>query len=84
MEREAAFAFISENPELVKAWIEQNLLMKNEAMKITQQSSTAFGQAVDTGRIKSFVEFGDKRKTKWYLKADLLDYAKNKKKNSKQ
>ena len=46
--------------EEVQKWIEDNLVLKGEAQKITGQSSSAFQQSVDTGRLQAFAEFGDK------------------------
>lgn len=68
------------NNEEIKKWIEDNLVMRDEAQRITEQSDTAFGQSVSTGRIIPFVEFGDKRKTRLYLRDDLERYKQNKKK----
>ncbi|MDI3090006.1 hypothetical protein QJ133_02290 [Priestia megaterium] len=64
--------------EQIKEWIEQNLIMQDEARAITGQSVTAFNQSVANGKIKAFIEFGGARKTRLYLKADLEEYAKNK------
>ena len=66
------------NEESIKGWINDNLIMQDEARAITDQSVSAFNQSVATGRIKPFVEFGGKRKTRLYLKRDLEEYAKNK------
>jgi len=62
----------------IKKWIEENLVMQDEARKITGQSVSGFNQSVQTGRIIPFVEFGDARKTRLYLRSDLEEYAKNK------
>jgi hypothetical protein len=64
--------------EMIRKWIEENLVMRDEARQITGQSDTAFAQSLATGKIVPFVEFGDKRKTRLYLRADLEEYAKNK------
>ena len=64
--------------EQIKEWIEQNLIMQDEARVITGQSVTAFNQSVANGKIKAFIEFGGTRKTRLYLKSDLEEYAKNK------
>lgn len=68
------------NKEEIKHWIDENLVMQDEAMTITGQSKSAFNQSVATGRIIPFVEFGEARKTRLYLRSDLEEYAKNKKK----
>ena len=64
----------------IKKWIEENLFLQDRAREITEQSASAFNQSVATGRIKPFVEFGEVRKTRLYLKSDLEEYAKNKRK----
>lgn len=71
------------NKEEIKQWIEQNLVMQDEARSITDQSKSAFNQSVATGKIKPFVEFGEARKTRLYLRSDLEEYAKNKRRNYK-
>lgn len=68
------------NVQEIKKWIEENLVMQDEARKITGQSISAFNQSIQTGRIKPFVEFGETRKTRLYLRSELEEYAKNKKK----
>lgn len=65
--------------ELVREWIKKNLVMQDEAMKITGQSRSAFMQSLQSGRIHSFVEFGQKRKTRLYLREDMEEYKRNKK-----
>lgn len=65
--------------EKIRQWIQENLVMQDEARLITEQSVSAFNQAVQTGRIIPFVEFGDQRKTRLYLREVLEQYAKNKK-----
>lgn len=67
------------NKESIKKWIEANLVMRDEAETITEQSPSAFGQSLASGKIVPFVEFGVKRKTRLYLREDLEQYAKNKK-----
>jgi hypothetical protein len=66
--------------EEVKKWIMDNLVMQDQAREITEQSVTAFNQSVQTGKIEPFVEFGELRKTRLYLRSDLEKYLKNKKK----
>lgn len=64
----------------IKRWIEENLVMQDEARAITSQSVSAFNQSVATGRVTPFVEFGEQRKTRLYLREELEHYAKNKRK----
>jgi len=64
--------------EEIKKWIEDNLVMQDEARQITGQSVSGFNQSVATGRIVPFVEFGSERKTRLYLRKELEAYAKNK------
>ena len=59
----------------IKKWIEENLVMQDEARSITEQSVSAFNQSVQAGKIKAFVEFGELRKTRLYLRSELEDYA---------
>lgn len=66
------------NKNEIKKWIEENLIMQDEARRITGQSVSAFNQSVATGKIEPFVEFGEARKTRLYLRSDLEEYAKNK------
>ena len=68
------------NNEEIKKWINENLVMQDEAREITGQSVSAFNQSLQTGKISPFVEFGEKRKTRLYLKSDMQEYAENKKK----
>lgn len=64
--------------EDIKQWISDNLVMQDEARSITGQSVSAFNQSVSTGKLAAFVEFGEVRKTRLYLRSDVEDYAKNK------
>lgn len=66
------------NKENIKEWITANLVMQEEARGITGQSVSGFNNAVQSGHIKAFVEFGEARKTRLYLREDLEVYAKNK------
>ncbi|TES56204.1 hypothetical protein E2L07_05835 [Halalkalibacterium halodurans] len=72
------------NKEEVRKWIKENLVMQDEAKDITGQSVHGFNQSVATGKIEPFVEFGAVRKTRLYLRADLEEYARNKKTFKKQ
>ena len=64
--------------ETIRQWVQDKLVMQEEGMSITGQSKSGFNQSVATGRIKPFVEFGDSRKTRLYLRDELQEYAKNK------
>ncbi|GFN32543.1 hypothetical protein [Paenibacillus xylaniclasticus] len=64
--------------EKIKMWIKENLVMQDEARIITKQSRSAFNQAVATGHIKHFIEFGSERKTRLYLREELEAYAEKK------
>lgn len=67
------------NNEQIKQWINDNLVMQDEARQITEQSVSGFNQSVSTGMIKPFVEFvSGKRTLRLYLRKDLLEYKKNK------
>ncbi|GFN32550.1 hypothetical protein [Paenibacillus xylaniclasticus] len=66
------------NSEDIKQWIQNNLVLQDEARTITGQSVSGFNQSVATGNILPFVEFGELRKTRLYLRSDLEAYAKNK------
>lgn len=68
------------NNEEIKQWIKDNLIMQDEARSITGQSVSGFNQSVATGRIKPFVEFGKTRKTRLYLRKEVEEYARLKKK----
>lgn len=67
------------NQQEIKKWIEENLVMRDEAMRITGQSVNGFQQSILSGKIKPFVEFGNKRKTRLYLRKELEEYKKTKK-----
>lgn len=71
------------NTENIRKWIQDNLVMQQEAIGITEQSKRAFNQSVATGQIKPFIEFGEARKTRLYLKSDLEYYRDNMKKIKK-
>ena len=67
------------NTEEIQKWIQQNLVKQDQARKITKQSDNAFNQSLRNGHIRPFVEFGETRKTRLYLRSDLESYALNKK-----
>lgn len=63
----------------IKQWITDNLVLQDEARRITGQSVPGFNQSVMIGRIKPFIEFeSGKRTIRLYLRSDLEEYAKNK------
>jgi hypothetical protein len=62
----------------IKQWIEHNLVMQDEARTITGQSVSGFNQSIQTGRIRAFVEFGEARKTRLYLREEMVQYGKSK------
>lgn len=64
--------------EEIKKWIEENLVMQDEARALTEQSVSAFNQSVQSGKIKAFVEFGESRKTRLYLRSEVEEYGRNK------
>lgn len=64
--------------EAIRHWIKDHLVMQDEARAITGQSISGFNQSLQTGRVQAFVEFGDTRKTRLYLREELEQYAKNK------
>ncbi|MEK4360826.1 hypothetical protein NYE48_27855 [Paenibacillus sp. FSL M7-1455] len=66
------------NIEEIKKWIEENLVMQDEARALTEQSVSAFNQSVQSGKIKAFVEFGESRKTRLYLRSEVEEYGRNK------
>ncbi|MGG3987669.1 hypothetical protein [Bacillus smithii] len=62
--------------EQLRKYIDENLLTKQEAMKITGQSISAFDQAVQTGQLLPFYDHGkDRSRVRLYLKADVEEYA---------
>ena len=63
-----------------KKWIEENLLNRKQASKITGQSHAAFSRAIQLGRIKPFIEIGDEpgpTLIRLYLKDEIEAYAAN-------
>lgn len=66
------------NNDQIKQWIHNNLVMQEEAIRITKQSKPGFNQSVAAGSIKPFVEYGSTRKIRLYLKSDLEEYARTK------
>lgn len=66
---------LMENKEL-QDWMYENLLTRQEAMKITKQSKPAFDQSIRTGLIQPFFPKGEQRQMiRLYLKQDIEAYA---------
>lgn len=68
--------------EKQKTWLKENLVGKEQAILITDQSMTAFNQSVKRGLIEPFYEIEGSTRTKirLYLKSDLETYKANKRK----
>lgn len=64
------------NLEQMQRWIEENLLTPKESMEITNQSRSSFNQSVNNGFIKPFIS---KDGIRMYLKSEVEEYARNKK-----
>lgn len=66
--------------EQLHDFMENNLLTKAEAAKITGQSLSGFNQSVKLGYIKPFYESSGatSSKVRLYLKDDLIRYRENK------
>lgn len=63
----------------MKEWISENLLTKQEAIKITNQSPETFQQAVRTRVIRPFYESKEGKGpaiVRLYLRSDIEAYAK--------
>ena len=61
--------------------MKKNLVGKNEALKYTNQSKSAFSQSVRTGMITPFFEADSEYtsgKIRLYYVPDLIEYGKNK------
>jgi hypothetical protein len=71
---------MDKDTEHIRQWINDNLVMQQGAMKITGQKKDAFNMSVKTGNIVPFVEFGTNRIIRLYLRSDMEEYAKNKRK----
>lgn len=67
--------------EDIQEWMNENLVSKKQATKITEQSDPAFNQSV---RLKHIVPFFEEEgeygsaKSRLYYKNDLIEYKKNK------
>ncbi|MGM0220084.1 hypothetical protein [Enterococcus sp. AZ126] len=72
--------------EEFKEFLKENVLTKNEAILITDQTSVAFNQSVLMGHIHPIFETEGKgpAKVKLYLKSQLEEYAKTKKQINKK
>lgn len=68
------------NLDDLHAYMKENLLNKQQAMKITDQRAGAFMQAEKSGMFSPFFETDGKTasKVKLYLKSDMEEYRKNK------
>ncbi|MBL1227142.1 hypothetical protein IW510_18615 [Enterococcus sp. BWR-S5] len=66
----------------IQQWITDNLLSTEDAAKITGQTINAFRQSVKLRLVEPFFESEGKgpAKVRLYLKADMENYAKNKRK----
>lgn len=66
--------------EKLHDFMENNILTKAEAAKVTGQSLNAFNQSVKLGYIQPFYESSGatSSKVRLYLKADLINYRDNK------
>ncbi|MBC1604497.1 hypothetical protein HCJ39_07200 [Listeria rocourtiae] len=63
------------NEEEIKKWMAENLVIKNEASKYTNQTDKAFTQSVQNGNIKPFFEQGSGRSmVRLFLIKDLEAY----------
>ncbi|MBC6301544.1 hypothetical protein [Listeria booriae] len=61
--------------EEIKQWMAENLIIKNEAHKYTNQSEKAFTQSVQNGIIKPFFEKGEGRSmVRLFLVKELEEY----------
>lgn len=67
--------------EEFKSYVKENLLTREEAIKITQQSKGTFSNAVSNGYIPIFVKLGT---TNLYLKEDIISYTEEKKERAKR
>lgn len=72
-----------ENKEEMKKWLEENLLTATQAMKVTEQSKSAFNNAVVNGYIPVYLKLNrEERSVNLYLKEDLVEYKVNKRHRS--
>lgn len=68
-----------ENKEEMKKWLEDNLLTATQAMKVTEQSKSAFNNAVVNGYIPVYLKLNrEERNVNLYLREDLIEYKANK------
>lgn len=74
-----------QNTEELQQFLQDNLLTKDEASAITNQSSRAFSQSVSYGKLKPFFESEGKGpgKVRLYLKEDVEHYRDTMKKTNK-
>lgn len=64
------------NREELKKFLADNLITKQQAMRITGQSHSAFQQSVNTGQLKPIYQQGQGTgKVRLYLKKEVEEYA---------
>jgi hypothetical protein len=69
---------MNKDTKQIRQWIQDNLVMQQEAVKITGQSISGFNNSLAAGWLKPFVEFGEKRKIRLYLRSDMEAYSNKK------
>ncbi|EMF0536472.1 hypothetical protein H6231_002831 [Enterococcus hirae] len=86
MEKDDFYKILNDNPELLKKYLDDNLLTKDEASIITNQSEGAFNQSVRTNIIQPFFSKEKNGRTvfKLYLKTEMIDYRKTKRNINKK
>lgn len=64
--------------EKMAKFLDENLVTKQEAMKITGQSLTAFNQSISSKQLTPFLERGEGTgKVRLYLRSDVEKYSKS-------
>ncbi len=86
MDQETFNQLLLENKELLKQFLQENLLTRDNASQITKQSTRAFEQSVNTHIIQPFysVKKNGRQIFKLYLKQEMETYAQSKRKINKQ
>ncbi|ARV02500.1 hypothetical protein [Enterococcus faecalis] len=72
---------LDKNPQFLKAYLQENLLTKDEAPKYTKQTQAGFDQSAKIGTtIQPFFSKQKNGRTtfKLYLKSEMIEYGKNK------
>lgn len=73
------------NLKEIQKFLDENLLTKQEAMKVTGQTTTSFNQSIATGRLKPFYDHGKGTgRVRLYLRSDVEAYAKDAKERRKR